>query len=126
MIHYPKAIFAFALMTITPLFILLALYANAPLGFAALLGFIIAALPLCRMFLEAFADGEESDNTEDKESADEKPEEEYKEDETDLYDTIVNNPAETADEKPADTDVATETTDDTAGTVAEDETDDKA
>lgn len=130
MIHYPKAIFAFALMTITPLFILLALYANAPLGFAALLGFIIAAPPLCRMFLEAFADGEESDNTEDKESADEKPEEEYKEDETDLYDIIVNKPAETtADEKPVETDAITETTDGTDGTaetVAEDETDDKA
>lgn len=126
MIHYPKAIFALALLTITPLFILLALYANAPLGFAALLGFILAALPLCRMFLEAFADGEESDNTEDKESADEKPEE-YKEDETDLYDIIVNKPAETTtDEKPAETDTITETTDDTAGTVAEDETDDKA
>lgn len=126
MIHYPKAIFALALMTITPLFILLALYVNAPLGFAALLGFIIAAPPLCRMFLESFADGEESDNTEDKESADEKPEE-YKEDEADLYDIIVNKPAETTtDEKPAETDAITETTDDTAGTVAEDETDDKA
>lgn len=70
-------------------------------------------------------DYEKSDNTEDKGSADEKPEE-YKEDETDLYDTIVNKPAETADEKPADTDAATETTDGTAGTGAEDETDDKA
>lgn len=66
------------------------------------------------------------DDTADKESADEKPEE-YKEDETDLYDIIVNKPAETTtDEKPAETDTITETTDDTAGTVAEDETDDKA
>lgn len=66
------------------------------------------------------------DDTADKESADEKPEE-YKEDETDLYDIIVNKPAETTtDEKPEETDAITETTDDTAGTVAEDETDDKA
>ena len=74
---------------------------------------------------EILTDDEKSDNTEDKGSADEKPEE-YKEDETDLYDTIVNKPAETTDEKPADTDAATETTDCTAGTGAEDETDDKA
>lgn len=66
---------------------------------------------------------EKSDNTEDKGSADEKPEE-YREDETDLYDIIVNKPAETTDEKPVD--AATETTDSTAGTGAEDETDDKA
>lgn len=65
---------------------------------------------------------EKSDNTEDKGSADEKPEE-YREDETDLYDIIVNKSAETTDEKPAD--AATETTDGTAGTGAEDETDDK-
>lgn len=69
------------------------------------------------------ADDEKSDNTEDKGSADEKPEE-YKEDETDLYDIIVNKPAETTDEKPVD--AATETTDGTAGTGAEDATDDKA
>lgn len=74
---------------------------------------------------EILADDEKSDNTEDKGSADEKPEE-YSEDETDLYDTIVNKPAETTDEKPVDTDAATETTDGTAGTGAEDETDDKA
>lgn len=67
---------------------------------------------------------EKSDNTEDKGSADEKPEE-YREDETDLYDIIVNKPAETADEKPVDTDAATETPYGTAGTGAEDETDDK-
>lgn len=67
---------------------------------------------------------EKSDNTEYKGPADEKPEEEeYREDETDLYDIIVNKPAETTDEKPAD--AATETTDGTAGTGAEDETDDK-
>lgn len=74
---------------------------------------------------EILTDDEKSDNTEDKGSADEKPEE-YREDETDLYDTIVNKPAETTDEKPVDTDAATETTDETAGTGAEDETDDKA
>lgn len=125
MTHYPKAIFALALLTIPPLLFLLSLYVNVPLGFAVWLGVISAALLLFAGF-EAFADGEESDNTEDKESADEKPEE-YKEDETDLYDIIVNKPAgTTADEKPADTDAATETTDNTAGTVAEDETDDKA
>lgn len=61
-------------------------------------------------------------NTEYKGPADEKPEE-YREDETDLYDIIVNKSAETTDEKPAD--AATETTDGTAGTGAEDETDDK-
>lgn len=67
---------------------------------------------------------EKSDNTEYKGPADEKPEEEeYREDETDLYDIIVNKSAETTDEKPAD--AATETTDGTAGTGAEDETDDK-
>lgn len=66
---------------------------------------------------------EKPDNTEDKGSADEKPEE-YREDETDLYDIIVNKPAETTDEKPVD--AATEITDGTAGTGAEDETDDKA
>lgn len=55
---------------------------------------------------------EKSDNTEYKGPADEKPEEEeYREDETDLYDIIVNKPAET--------------TDGTAGTGAEDEADDK-
>lgn len=111
MTHYPKAIFALVLLTIPPLFILLALYANVPLGFAAWLGFFASAALLLFIGLEVFEDCEESDNTEDKESDDEKPEE-YNEDETDLYDTIVNNPAETADG--------------TAGTVAEDETDDKA
>lgn len=60
--------------------------------------------------------------TKDKESADEKPEE-YSEDETDLYDIIVNKPAETTDEKQVD--AATETTDGTAGTGADNETDDR-
>lgn len=132
MTHYDKnelkfAFFASLLVMMPLLFFGVFVFClHTPLGFAALLGFIITALPLCRMFLEPFADGEESDNTEDKESADEKPEE-YKEDETDLYDIIVNKPAETTtDEKPVETDAITETTDDTAETVAEDETDDKA
>lgn len=60
--------------------------------------------------------------TKDKGSADEKPEE-YSEDETDLYDIIVNKPAETTDEKQVD--AATETTDGTAGTGADNETDDR-
>lgn len=76
------------------------------------------------LYDEILTDDEKSDNTEDKGSADEKPEE-YREDETDLYDIIVNKPAETADEKPVDTDAATETPYGTAGTGAEDETDDK-
>lgn len=60
--------------------------------------------------------------TKDKEFADEKPEE-YSEDETDLYDIIVNKPAETTDEKQVD--AATETTDGTAGTGADNEADDR-
>lgn len=96
-------------------------------GLVVLEGAMFAAILWCLPGdYEISTGGEESDDTEDNESADEKPEEEYKEDETDLYDIIVNNPAETADEKPAETDAITETTDDTAGTVAEDETDDKA
>lgn len=96
-------------------------HAILAISFGSLAGSILSSWVL----YEILADDEKSDNTEDKGSADEKPEE-YKEDETDLYDTIVNKPAETTDEKPVDTDAATETTDGTAGTGAEDETDDKA
>lgn len=96
-------------------------------GLVVLEGAMFAAILWCLPGdYEISTGGEESDDTEDNESADEKPEE-YKEDETDLYDIIVNKPAETtADEKPVETDAITETTDDTAETVAEDETDDKA
>lgn len=97
-----------------------------PVGYAILafaLGSFTGTILRALVLYESSTDDEKSDNTEDKGSADEKPEE-YKEDETDLYDTIVNKPAETADEKPVD--AATEITYDTAGTVAEDETDDKA
>lgn len=96
-------------------------HAILAISFGSLAGSILSSWVL----YEILADDEKSDNTEDKGSADEKPEE-YKEDETDLYDTIVNKPAETTDEKPVNTDAATETTDGTAGTGVEDETDDKA
>lgn len=76
-------------------------------------GAMVAAILWCLPGdYEISTGGEESDNTEDNESAEVRNREEYKEDETDLYDIIVNKPAET--------------TDDTAETVAEDETDDKA
>lgn len=90
---------------------------------AVVLGSFTALILSAWVLYEILTDDEKSDNTEDKGSADEKPEE-YKEDETDLYDIIVNKPAETTDEKPVD--AATETTDGTAGTGAEDATDDKA
>ena len=90
---------------------------------AVVLGSFTVLLSAWVLYDEILTDDEKSDNTEDKGSADEKPEE-YKEDETDLYDIIVNKPAETTDEKPVD--AATETTDGTAGTGAEDATDDKA
>lgn len=92
---------------------------------AVVLEFSIVLMLSVWVLCEILTYGEKSDNTEDKGSADEKPEE-YREDETDLYDIIVNKPAETADEKPVDTDAATETPYGTAGTGAEDETDDKA
>lgn len=91
---------------------------------AVVLGSFTVLLSAWVLYDEILTDDEKSDNTEDKGSADEKPEE-YREDETDLYDIIVNKPAETADEKPVDTDAATETPYGTAGTGAEDETDDK-
>ena len=92
---------------------------------AVVLGSFTALILSAWVLYEILTDDEKSDNTEYKVSADEKPEE-YREDETDLYDIIVNKPAETADEKPVDTDAATETPYGTAGTGAEDETDDKA
>ncbi len=92
---------------------------------AVALGSFTALILSAWVLYEIFIADEKSDNTEDKGSADEKPEE-YREDETDLYDIIVNKPAETADEKPVDTDAATETPYGTAGTGAEDATDDKA
>lgn len=91
---------------------------------AVVLGSFTALILSAWVLYEILTDDEKSDNTEYKVSADEKPEE-YREDETDLYDIIVNKPAETTDEKPADTDAATETPYGTAGTGAEDETDDK-
>lgn len=139
MTHYDKnelkfAFFASLLVMMTLLFIgvlVCCLHAPKPLSAYVLVvleGAMFAAILWCLP-----GDYEISqravrnpDDTADKESADEKPEE-YKEDETDLYDIIVNKPAETTtDEKPEETDAATETTDDTAETVAEDETDDKA
>lgn len=92
---------------------------------AVVLGSFTALILSAWVLYEILTDDEKSDNTEYKVSADEKPEE-YREDETDLYDIIVNKPAETADEKPVDTDAATETPYGTAGTGAEDATDDKA
>lgn len=106
-------------------FVIALLVSRIPVDYAILavaLGSFTVLLSAWVLYDEILTDDEKSDNTEDKGSADEKPEE-YREDETDLYDIIVNKPAETTDEKPAD--AATETTDGTAGTGAEDETDDK-
>lgn len=108
----------------TILFVIASLFC-IPVDYASLavvLGSSIVPMLSVWVLCEILTYGEKLDNTEDKGSADEKPEE-YREDETDLYDIIVNKPAETTDEKPAD--AATEITDGTAGTGAEDETDDK-
>lgn len=108
-----------------PFVIALLVFRSIPVDYvilAVVLGSFTVLLSAWVLYDEILTDDEKSDNTEDKGSADEKPEE-YREDETDLYDIIVNKPAETTDEKPAD--AATETPYGTAGTGAEDETDDK-
>lgn len=109
----------------TILFVIASLFC-IPVDYASLavvLGSSIVPMLSVWVLCEILTYGEKLDNTEDKGSADKKPEE-YREDETDLYDIIVNKPAETTDEKPVD--AATEITDGTTGTGAEDETDDKA
>ena len=70
---------------------LLLLVICVPAGLAVMGGVVLGAVVLC-IYVRAYvrdisADDEKSDNTEDKGSADEKPEE-YREDETDLSESL--------------------------------------
>ena len=66
---------------------LLLLVICVPAGLAVMGGVVLGAVVLCIYVRDISADDEKSDNTEDKGYADEKPEE-YKEDETDLSESL--------------------------------------